>query len=777
MQKTQKPTGEAKYIDLLTRTDDYSVVGKSVPKVDSLVKSTGEAQYVADMVLPRMLYGKILRSPVPHARILNIDTSKARKVKGIKAIITGTDTPKRKYGGLPMFPETVDEYGLALEKVRYIGDEIAAVAAIDEETAQEAISLIKVEYEVLRAVFDSVEAMMDQAPQIHNVLRNIAFEGEMEFGNVEKGFRESDYVREDEFTTSMLSHCALEPHASVASVSPSGKITVWSSTQSPYFVQKDLSQLLDVSIDRIRVIKTYVGGAFGGKIEALAPEFCCSLLAVKTQKPVKIAYSREEEFISTRHRHPTIIRLKTGVKRDGTIVAKECQAIMDGGAYNSFGPGIFGRIGGQISLVYRVPNMRFKGYLVYTNKPVCGSMRGVTNFQARFADDSQMDMIARDLGLDTIDIRLKNARQPGEITAHGWKVTSCGLTECIKKICQKRNNIRKPEENSYKKLGIGVSCWGYYSGSRVGHGSSGAFIKLNENGTVNLITGAEDIGQGSNTVLCQIAAEELGISLDKIHINTGDTDFTPIDLGSWLSRVTYFAGNAVREAAKDVKSQIFEVASEILETNIDNLVCNNSKIYDSVSPKKYISFEDAVRNSIFKRGAAILGKGYFDANLGVSNPKTGVGNASPAYAFGAVLAEVEINLRTGQVSVRRIVSATDCGYPINPLLATGQIEGAVVMGMGGALFEELKIKDGVVLNPSFVDYKVPRATDAPEQKTYLIKTLDPGGPFGAKGISEGATIPVAPAIANAIHDALGKRFTSLPITQEQIVKALRNEAF
>ncbi|MBW1716678.1 MAG: molybdopterin-dependent oxidoreductase [Deltaproteobacteria bacterium] len=268
----------------------------------------------------------------------------------------------------------------------------------------------------------------------------------MEFGNVEKGFQESDYVREDEFTTSMLSHCALEPHASVASVSPSGKVTVWSSTQSPYFVQKDLSQLLDVPIDRIRVIKTYVGGAFGGKIEALAPEFCCSLLAMKTHKPVKIVYSREEEFISTRHRHPTIIRLKTGVKNDGTIMAKDCQAIMDGGAYNSFGPGIFGRIGGQISLVYRVPNMKFKGYLVYTNKPVCGSMRGVTNFQARFADDSQMDMIAKDLGLDPIGIRLKNARQPGETTPHGWKVTSCGLSDCIKKIDQKRRSIKRTDE-------------------------------------------------------------------------------------------------------------------------------------------------------------------------------------------------------------------------------------------------------------------------------------------------------------------------------------------
>jgi 4-hydroxybenzoyl-CoA reductase alpha subunit len=753
----------------------YSTVGKPIPNIDGIYRATGSAKYAVDIALPNMLWGKILRSPHAHARIVNIDTSKARKVNGVRAIITAADTPKRKYGGLPVFPETVDEYGLALDKVRYIGDEIAAVAAIDEETAQEAIRLIKVEYEILPAVFDPVEAMMDKAPQIHNAPRNIAFEGEMEFGNVEKGFQESDCVREDEFTTSMLSHCALEPHASAASVSPSGKITVWSSTQSPYFVQRDLSQLLDVPIDRIRVIKTYVGGAFGGKVEALAPEFCCSLLALKTQKPVKITYSREEEFISTRHRHPTIIRLKTGVKNDGTIVAKDCQAVMDGGAYNSFGPGIFGRIGGQISLVYRVPNMRFKGYLVYTNKPVCGAMRGVTNFQARFADDSQMDMIARDLGLDPIDIRLKNARQPGETTPHGWKVTSCGLTECIKKIYQIKSSIRKPDVNPYKKLGIGVSCWGYYSGARVGHGVSGVFLKVNENGTAQLLTGAADIGQGLTTVLCQIAAEELGVSLDKVQMSPVDTDSAPIDLGSWLSRTTYFTGNAVIEAAKDAKRQIFEVACEMLDTNMGDLICKDNVIYDSTNPEKSIPIEDAVRTSIFKQGKAVLGKGYFDVDLGASNPKTGVGNASPAYAFGAVLAEVEVNVRTGQVAVRQIASATDCGYPINPLTASGQIEGAIVMGIGGALFEELKVKDGHVLNPSFMDYKVPRATDAPEQETYLIETLDPGGPFGAKGISEGAAIPVAPAIANAICDALGKRFTSLPITPEQIVKALRND--
>lgn len=448
---------------------------------------------------------------------------------------------------------------------------------------------------------------------------------------------------------------------------------------------------------------------------------------------------------------------------------------MDGGAYNSFGPGIFGRIGGQISLVYRVPNMKFKGYLVYTNKPVCGAMRGVTNFQARFADDSQMDMIARDLGLDPIDIRLKNARQPGETTPHGWKVTSCGLTECIKKIDQIKSSIREPDVNPHKKVGVGISCWGYYSGARVGHGVSGVFLKLNENGTAQLLTGAADIGQGLTTVLCQIAAEELGISLDKVQMSPVDTDLAPIDLGSWLSRTTYFTGNAVIEAAEDAKQQIFEVACEILDTNMGDLICKDNVIYDSINPEKSIPIEDAIRNSIFKRGKAILGKGYFDANLGVSNPKTGVGNAAPAYAFGAVLAEVEINVRTGQVAVRRMTTATDCGYPINPLTASGQIEGAIVMGIGGALFEELKVKDGYVLNPSFMDYKVPRATDAPEQETYLIETLDPGGPFGAKGISEGATIPVAPAIANAIHDALGKRFMSLPITPEQIVKALRDD--
>jgi len=752
----------------------YKTVGKPHPVVDGIERATGRARYAVDLFLPGMLHGKILRSPHPHAGILNIDTSRASRLKGVKAVITGADTPRRKYGGLPMFPETVDEYGLAVDKVRYEGDEIAAVAAVDEETAREALELIRVEYDILPAVFDPLEAMSEGVPLIHSAPGNIAFEGEMAFGDVEKGFKESDYIREDEFTTPMMSHCPLEPHAGLASVGASGKVTVWSSTQSPYFVQKDLSQLLGLPLDKIQVIKTHVGGAFGGKIEALAPEFCCALLSMKTGRPVKISYSREEEFITARHRHPTIIRLKTGFKKDGTLVAKECRAVMDGGAYNSFGPGIFGRIGGQISLVYRVPNMAFKGYRVYTNKPVCGAMRGVTNFQARFADDSQMDMIAADLGMDPVEIRLKNARLPGETTPHGWKVTSCGLTECLEKIEEKRKSVRQGSEDPRKKVGVGVSCWGYYSGSKVGHGGSGIFMRLNENGTISLTTGASEIGQGLHTILSQIAAEELGLSLDRVQVLSGDTDYTPVDLGSWLSRTTYFTGNAVLEAARDVKRQVLRTAAEMLQADADHLVCKDNAVCDSADPQKKVPIEDVAKFSIYQGRKGILATGYFDVDLGVSNPRTGVGNASPAYAFGALMAEVEVHTGTGQVSVRRISSATDCGYTINPLTAAGQIQGASVMGLGGALFEELKIEDGHVLNPSFLDYKVPRATDAPEQETFFVETEDPGGPFGAKGIAEGATIPVAPAIANAVYDAIGRRIKSLPLTPEKVLEAQKD---
>jgi 4-hydroxybenzoyl-CoA reductase subunit alpha len=603
---------------------------------------------------------------------------------------------------------------------------------------------------------------------------NIAFEGEMEFGDPEKGFREAHHIREDEFRTPMLSHCAMEPHASVASVSPCGKITVWSSTQSPYFVQKDLAQLLGVSLDHVRVIKTFVGGAFGGKIEALAPEFCSAILSMKCHRPVKIVYAREEEFVTTRHRHPTIIKLKTGVSRDGTILAKECWAVMDGGAYNSFGPGIFGRIGGQISLVYRVPNMKFKGYLIYTNKPVCGAMRGVTNFQARFADDSQMDMIAEDLDLDPLEIRIRNARGPNETTAHGWKVTSCGLRECLKKIDQRRKTFNRQDAEEGWRVGVGISCWGYYSGARVGHGGSGIFIRLNEDGVFILTTGASDIGQGLNTVLSQIAAEELGVSLDRIRIVSGDTDFTPVDLGSWLSRTTYFTGNAVLEAAREVKEQIIETAAEMLHADKACLQCKDNMIRDYSAPDKRLRLEEVARYALFQRKKGVLGRGYYDADLGSSNPKTGQGNASPAYAFGAVMAEVQVHEGTGQVVVRRISSATDCGYPINPLTASGQVEGALVMGMGAGLYEELKLEKGEVLNPSFLDYKIPRATDAPRQETFLVETEEKGGPFGAKGIAEGATIPVAPAINNAIHNAVGKRFKCLPVTPEMIVQALED---
>jgi 4-hydroxybenzoyl-CoA reductase alpha subunit len=754
------------------KVEDLSVIGKGLPRVDGRLKVTGEAKFCDDLNFPGMLYGKILRSPYPHARILNVHVEKVREMPGVRAVITGKDVPNKKYGVWKHVPETLDETALCIDKARFVGDPVAAVAAIDEDLAQEALELIEVDYEILPPVFDPMEAMSTGAPLIHEKKNNIAWEINLSHGDVEKGMREADYVREDEFTVPGQNHTALEAHCSIGNFDLSGKLTLYSSTQSPFAMVQDLAFVLGLKPKDIRVIRPYVGGGFGGKFQILPVDFCTALLSKVSGRPVKIAYTRQEVFQCTRQRHPMRIWLKTAYNKDGTLVAKKCKNVGDNGAYNGAGLVIIGRAGAQLSMLYKVKHFEYQGLLVYTNNPVGGAFRGFGNIQARFADESQMDMIAEHLGLDPVEIRIRNARQAGETTPHGWKVTSCGLTECIQKAREKANwDSKKRQKVKYK--GIGIACSSYISGVNIGYDISAAFVKVEIDGTITLITGATDIGQGSDTTLCQIVAEEIGVPFENIRIVTQDTEVTPADCGTIGSRVTFMAGKAAEVAARDAKAQIISAVSDLLEANPEDIEIKSGRVQIKGSPERGMSFEEAINAILYsKDGKIILGRGFYNPPTENLNPKTGSGNISPAYSFGAQIFEVEVHPVTGRVKVTNVTAAHDCGRAINPLSLEGQVEGSVVQGMGYALTEDLHLKEGRIENSSFSSYRIPTTLDIPAIKTILVETIDPEGPFGAKGVSEGTILPAAPAVANAIYDAVGVRIKDLPITPEKILAAL-----
>ncbi len=759
---------------------DYSVVGKSLPLIDSVAKVTGGAKFVGDLFLPGMLTGQILRSPHAHARILDINVSQALKLPGVRAVVTGKDTPGIKYGALDHLR---DEHPLAIDKVRYIGDEVAAVAAVDEETAREALDLIHVEYEPLPAVFTPEEAIKPGAPCIHDhVENNLSLALRIPIGDVEAGFAQSDFLFEDSFETQFVSHCALEPHTSLACFDSGRQITLWSSTQGPFYLRRDLALTLNIPMAKVRVIKPFVGGGFGGKREMLASDFCAALLALKSGRPVKIAYDREEEFSATRRRVPMRVYLKTGVKKDGTLMAKHCRVFADGGAYNGRGPMIVASGASQMTLVYRFPHFLFEGYHVYTNNPVTSSMRGFGNNQIRFADDSQMERIAKELSISPVELRLRNARQPEETTLMGAKVTSCGLRQCIQKVAERshfyESRARTDPHGSSRRgplRGTGIASAAYVSGAKLffPHDTSSAFVKLEEDGSACLVTGASDIGQGANTVLAQLLAEELGIFAEDVRVISADTDATPMDLGAYGSRSTFVAGNAVLAAARDAKQQLLEVAAEKLETDSADLELKDHRIRVKGSPQKALSFQETVSASLNSiKGMPIMGRGYYNPPTDY-DPKARRGNVSAAYSFAAQAAEVEINPETGEVKVLNLVAAQDCGFAINPMATEGQIEGSISMGLGQALYEDLVMEEGRTVNPSFAEYKIASARDMPPIESHLVQTIDPEGPYGAKGIGEMTQVPTSPAIANAVYDAIGVQVKSLPITPEKILAAIK----
>jgi 4-hydroxybenzoyl-CoA reductase alpha subunit len=758
--------------------EEYSVIGKRIPRVDGRVKVTGEAKYAADYEMPGMLWCKMLRSPYAHAKILNIDTSRAEKLAGVKGVLTGKDFKGWRWGWMP---KTRDEAPIADDKVRYLAEAVAAVAAVDEDTAEEATELIKVDYEELPGVFDPEEAMKEGAPRVYDhVEKNISWDFHMDFGDVEKAFRESDLVREDRFQTGRVITGYLEPPAAVAVWDSSG-ITIWAAKQSPYFVYRHLAACFNLPLSKVRIIQPFIGGGFGGtKNDSLVGDFCVCLFSKMTGKPVKFVYNMEEVLMTCRRRHNMIVHNKMGMKKDGTITGMHSRVIADGGGHTAIGPLTMYLTGCMSTLPYKLPNFKHDAYRIFTNNPISAAMRGHGVTHTRFAAEIQMEMMAEELGLDPVEVRLRNAITAPHETINKVTVQSCGLREGIELLADtptwKQRDSKKRTDGPVCH-GVGISATSYLSGARQrGHQSCGAIVRVCEDGTVDYLTGATDCGQGSDTVLVQIIAEELGLRIEDVEIKRVDTAVTPCDAGSYGSRVTVLAGEAAQKAARDVKEQLAKFAAEKWEADPKDIVFKNGQVYVKGSPNRSMSFENLAKSASYSgSGAVILGKGYSQYGIDPLDFDRGEGNAGTAYSFTSQISEVDVDLETGFVKCTNMIIAHDCGKPLNPINVEAQNQGAAVQGLGQTLYEEFKMDKGKTLNPNLIDYKMPLSTDSPRIEVIDVITDDPLGPFGAKEASEGAIVSTPPSVVSAIHHATGIWFKEQPVTPEKIVMALKKK--
>ncbi|HEX8491882.1 MAG TPA: molybdopterin cofactor-binding domain-containing protein [Pyrinomonadaceae bacterium] len=756
------------------------VIGKPFRKVDARAKCTGQTRFADDIVLPRMLFAKILRSSEPHALIKSIDTSKALQLPGVYAVITGQDLPLP-YGILPV---SQDEHTLCIDRVRFIGDPVAAVAAIDEDTAFDAMNLIEVEYEKLNSITSIEEGLMIDEPRIHDYgdSGNIHKKVNLEFGDLEEGFAEADLVREDVFFYEGNTHLPMEQHASVAYFDTDNKLTLWSSTQTPHYVHRALSKVLEMPAAHVRVIATPNGGGFGGKSDPFNHEIAVCELSRRTNRPVKITLTREEVFYCHRGRHPVLMKIKTGVRKDGAITAMDFQTFLDGGAYGSYGVASTFYTGALQTVTYEVPRYQFRGVRVFTNKPPCGPKRGHGTPQPRFGMEIQLDKIADELNLDPAEMRLKHLVKPFSVTANYLRIGSMGLGKCIEKIVEGSD-----WKNKYKKLpygkGVGLACSSYICGAGLpiywnNMPHSGVQLRLDRQGGVCVQCGSTDIGQGSDSILAYIVAEVLGIDPFDIRVVTADTDLTPVDLGSYSSRVTLMTGNAALQAAERARELLTIAVAEKLSVPIENLSFAERRVFDVENPEVGVMFAEAVVLAESKFGTIGTVGSYTPPRSPGKFKGAGVG-PSPAYSYSAAIAEVDVDAETGFVTVERIWIGHDIGQSINPMLVMGQVEGSVYMGLGEALMEEMvyRANRNVVHKfPSLLEYKSPTTLEMCDVKTYLIEDADPNGPFGAKEVGQGPLLPIMPAVANAVYDAVGVRIDEVPITPEKVLTALRDKA-
>ncbi|KIX12533.1 4-hydroxybenzoyl-CoA reductase subunit alpha [Dethiosulfatarculus sandiegensis] len=777
----------------------FKVIGSRAPRVDAPDKATGRAVFMDDLEFKDELVGVILQSPYAHARILDIDASAAKALPGVKAVLTGRDLPEIKYG---VSPARYDEELLARDKVRYVGDEVACLAAVDLETALEALELIKVEYEPLPYVLTVEDALAEDAPVIHDAFPgNICAEVHQEFGDVAQGFAQSDFIRTDNMLNKRQDGAFIEPHRAVAVYDLSGGLTLYSSTQVPHYVQRTVSMVTGLDVGKVRVIKPYVGGGFGPKAEATPLDMCAAFLSIKTGLPVRMSYTREQVFLHCRARHQFNHTMKVGFKKDGAIMALDHQCTLEGGAYSSFGIATVYYAGSLLGAPYLLPNMKYDGLRIYTNKPACGAQRGHGGVIARALFEQQLDLVAEELGMDPVELRLKNIMEAGDVSCNDLAMSSLGMKECIEAVAngsdwQEKRGKLPPGQGIGMASGFFVSGAGYpIYRSETYHCT--VTIKVQEDGgTVKVMTGAAEIGQGSDTAMAMIAAEAIGIPLESVRIVSGDTDHG-VDLGAYSSRTTLMTGHATKQAGENVKDKVLTALAEELNVEKDRLDIVEGKVRiqgDGVDIKavrqKYLkehrgwegmprgeelTFSEAARVAYLKFGT-IVGTGKYKPPVLGGKFKGAAVGTSPAYGCSAQVAQVEVDLETGQVRVLNITDAHDCGKAINLTSVEGQMEGSVSMGLGECMFEEVKFDDkGRVLNPSLGEYHIPTVMDMPRMNCIVVESNEPNGPFGAKEVGEGAIMPTIPAILNAVRDATGAAVDELPLTPERVLKAIMDK--
>jgi CO/xanthine dehydrogenase Mo-binding subunit len=750
---------------------DLNVVGKRIPKLDAADKSMGRAHYIQDIKLPEMLYGKILYSKYAHANIIKIDTRKARKLSGVHVVLTGEDVhPRMRMGFMK------DNPPLKAGRVKSLRDEVAAVAAISPEIAKKALDLIEIEYEELESIFDPEKAMEKDAVLVHeknksNVLR---LPWKLHYGDVESAEKEAVHIVEEKFTTTWVTHCCLGTSGAIALFDAKDNLTIYTNTQIPSLAQKNfLESLKAMGLEnkRVRVIKPIIGGGFGSKLDTYAYEHVAILLAHKCGKPVKIQFDRVEEFKATSTRQPTVTYIKQGCDEKGKLLFRDIRMVLDNGAYTSWGATTPSVMMMPITSLYRVENVRYDAKCVFTNNTYSQAMRGYGNPQATFAIESTLDMLAEKVGIDPLEIRRINRNQPGDVTPQGFKISTCGLAECIDEV----EKELKKKDTSEPGVGIGMASLIHVGGGARIYKSDGCgtILKMDDYGKVDVFTGGTDMGQGLDNIIAQIVAETLGLLVEDVNVVHTDTDICPWDVGAHASRSTFVAGNSALGAANEVKNRLIEYASKLLDAPGDSLVFENRTVSVPNDPEKSMPINKLLRKIHFSPQGKMLMAGFFYDPVNENMDRDYKGNMSETYAFGTHGARVKVDEETGKVKVLDYVAAHDVGKTINPLLLEGQVYGGVVMGLGYALSEEVIVRDGETMNANFRDYKLFTAKDAIKIIAPIIETQDKLGPYGAKGIGEPGCVPTAPAIANAIYDAVGVRIKDLPITPEKVLAAIK----
>ena len=746
-----------------------SVVGRATPKKDGADKVTGRTRYLHDLALPRLAHGKILRSRYPHARLVAIDVSKAKRLPGVLAVLTAADVEQQPFG------YARDQTALKASKVRCIRDEVAAVAAETPAIAEEALDLIEVEYEELPPVFDPTEALQPGAPRVHDERDDNHTELRYQFshGDVDRAFGDAAAVVEGTYRLNFVTTCCLETMVAVADWDLNGGLTMWSTTQVPFLYQRELARALGITGDRIRVMQPPVGGNFGRGLDLYPIDVIAALLARRVARPVKVEFERLEEFVASPTREPCTIRLRTAADVSGRLLARDAHVTIDNGAYVSWGSTTPYVMLATVAGLYRVPNVRFDTAIAYTNNPYSGSMRGYGNLESTFAVESQMDELADRLGLDRLEIRRRNVTKSGDVNPQGFVITSCAMSECLEAAAEAIARPVLPPEAGWRR-GIGYAAMFHVAGGARIYRSDGcgAIVKMDDFGKVSLITGATEIGQGSETVLAMIVAETLGVSVERVDVVNSDTAVKPWDVGAHASRTTFIAGNAARMAAEKLRADLLAMAAEQLDESVERLSIADGAIFVAAEPQRRLPYDRVARGGHYQPGGrTLMAEAFYDPPTSMLD-KDLRGNVSATYGFAAQAVLVDVEEATGAIRVRRVVSAHDVGRALNPLAAEGQIHGGIHMGLGYALAERLVVERGQVLTASFMDYALLRADDMPELVIRLIETHDAEGPFGAKGLGESGVIAVSAAVANAVHDAIGTRFTELPIVPSRVRAAL-----